>query len=110
LAQKYCSLICCERKTLFLRLKSTADKPSEQGLKGTAHCYDRDSTRIETGAELSSKEETTAERFKALFIRLIIRLFQLVFSTATLFFSHNKSANSVFQPAYQHRRTGPKLP
>jgi hypothetical protein len=24
-----------------------------------------------------------------------------------LFFSHNKSANGVFQPAYQHSRTGP---
>jgi hypothetical protein len=38
----------------------------------------------------------------ALFIRLIIRTFQLVFSAGTVFFSHNKSANSVFQPAYQH--------
>jgi quercetin dioxygenase-like cupin family protein len=26
---------------------------------------------------------------------------QLVFSTGIVFFSHNKSANSVFQPAYQ---------
>jgi hypothetical protein len=43
----------------------------------------------------------------ALFIRLIIRLFQLVFSAGTVFFSHNKSANNVFQPAYQHSRTGP---
>jgi hypothetical protein len=38
----------------------------------------------------------------ALFIRLIIHTFQLVFLTVTVFFSHNKSANSVFQPAYQH--------
>jgi hypothetical protein len=45
---------------------------------------------------------------KALFIRLIIRLFQLVFSAGTIFFSHNKSANSVFQPAYQHSQTEPK--
>jgi hypothetical protein len=43
----------------------------------------------------------------SLFIRLIIRLFQLVFSAGTVFFSHNKSANSVFQPAYQPNRTGP---
>jgi hypothetical protein len=43
----------------------------------------------------------------ALFIRLIIRLFQLVFSAETVFFSHNKSANSVFQPVYQHSRTEP---
>jgi hypothetical protein len=46
---------------------------------------------------------------KALF-RLIIRTFQLIFSAGTVFFSHKKSANSVFQPAYQHSRTGPKLP
>jgi hypothetical protein len=42
-----------------------------------------------------------------LFIRLIIRIFQLVFSAGTVFFSHNQSANGVFQPAYQHSRTGP---
>jgi hypothetical protein len=35
----------------------------------------------------------------ALFTRLIIRLFQLVFSAETVFFSHNKSTNSNFQPA-----------
>jgi hypothetical protein len=38
---------------------------------------------------------------------LIIHLFQLVFSAEIVFFSHNKSANSVFQPAYQHSRTAP---
>jgi hypothetical protein len=32
----------------------------------------------------------------ALFIWLIIRLIQLVFSARTIFFSHKKSANSVF--------------
>jgi hypothetical protein len=42
----------------------------------------------------------------ALFIRLIICTFQLVFSVGTVFFSHNKSANSIFQPAYQRSRTG----
>jgi hypothetical protein len=31
-----------------------------------------------------------------LFIRIIIRTFQLVFSAETVFFSHNKSVNSVF--------------
>jgi hypothetical protein len=45
---------------------------------------------------------------EAMFIRLIIRLFQLVFSARTVFFSHNKSANSVFQPAYQPSRMGPE--
>jgi hypothetical protein len=39
-----------------------------------------------------------------LFIWLIIRLIQLVFSTETVFFSHQKSANSVFQPAYNSNR------
>jgi hypothetical protein len=41
----------------------------------------------------------------ALFIRRIIRTFQLIYSAGTVFFSHNKSANSVFQPAYQHSGT-----
>jgi hypothetical protein len=31
------------------------------------------------------------------------------FSAGTIFFSHKKSANSVFQPAYNSSRTGPKL-
>jgi hypothetical protein len=43
----------------------------------------------------------------ALLIRLKIRTFQLVFSAETVFFSRNKSANSVFQPAYQHSRMEP---
>jgi hypothetical protein len=43
----------------------------------------------------------------ALFIWLIIRLIQLVFSAETVFFSHEKSANSVFQPAYNSSRTAP---
>jgi hypothetical protein len=37
---------------------------------------------------------------------LIIRLFQLIFLAGTIFFSHNKSVNSIFQPAYQPNRTG----
>jgi hypothetical protein len=28
------------------------------------------------------------------------------FSARTVFFSHNKSVNSIFQPTYQHNRTG----
>jgi hypothetical protein len=43
----------------------------------------------------------------ALFIWLIIRLIQLVFSAGTVFFSHKKSANSVFQSAYNSSRTAP---
>jgi hypothetical protein len=45
----------------------------------------------------------------ALFIWLIIRLIQLVFSAGTVFFSHKKSANSVFQPAYNSSRMAPLL-
>jgi hypothetical protein len=45
---------------------------------------------------------------KALLIWLIIRLIQLVFSTGTVFFSHKKSANSVFQLAYNSSRTAPE--
>jgi hypothetical protein len=43
----------------------------------------------------------------ALFIWLIIRPIQLVFSARTVFFSHKKSANSIFQPAYNSSRTTP---
>jgi hypothetical protein len=43
----------------------------------------------------------------AMFIWLIIRLIRLVFSARTVFFSHKKSVNSVFQPAYNSSRTGP---
>jgi hypothetical protein len=43
----------------------------------------------------------------ALFIRITIRLFRLVFSAETAFFSHNKSVNNIFQPAYQPNRMTP---
>jgi hypothetical protein len=43
----------------------------------------------------------------ALFIWLIIRLIQLGFLVGTIFFSHKKSANSVFQPAYNSSWTAP---
>jgi hypothetical protein len=43
----------------------------------------------------------------ALFTWLIIRLIQFFFSAGTVFFSHKKSGNSVFQPAYNSSRTGP---
>jgi hypothetical protein len=49
-------------------------------------------------------------QLKSMFTRLIIRLFQLVFSAKTVFLSHNKSVNAIFQPAYQPSRTGPKVP
>jgi len=43
----------------------------------------------------------------ALFVSLIIRTFQLVFSAGTLFFSHNKSAGTVFRLVFSAKRTGP---
>jgi hypothetical protein len=46
-------------------------------------------------------------KVQAPFIRLIIRIFQFVFLTGTIFFSHKKSVNSIFQPAYQHSRMRP---
>jgi hypothetical protein len=42
-------------------------------------------------------------QLEALFIWLIICLIQLVFSAGIVFFSHKKSVNSVFQPAYNFR-------
>jgi hypothetical protein len=41
-----------------------------------------------------------------MFIWLIIRLIQLIFSAKTVFLSHKKSVNSVFQPAYNSSRMG----
>jgi hypothetical protein len=55
------------------------------------------------------KEEISVPYIKALFIWVIIRLIQLVFSAGTVFFSQKKSVNSVFQPAYNSSRTDPKL-
>jgi hypothetical protein len=61
---------------------------------------------VEAGKDLN---RSSIGRTKAMFIWLIIRLIQLVFSAKTVFFSHKKSANSVFQPAYNSSRTAPKL-
>jgi hypothetical protein len=35
--------------------------------------------------------------------------FSACFFSRNSIFSHKKSVNSVFQPAYQHSRTGPKV-
>jgi hypothetical protein len=40
---------------------------------------------------------------------LIIHLIQLVFLAGTVFFSHKKLANSVFQPGYNSSRTAPMM-
>jgi hypothetical protein len=61
--------------------------------------------------QLSPTNRTTIQhsvfQILALFIWLIIRLIQLVFSAGIVFFSHKKSANSIFQPTYNSSRTGP---
>ena len=43
-----------------------------------------------------------------MFAYFIIRTFQLVFSAGTIFFSHNKSAGTVFRLVFSAKRTGPK--
>ena len=44
---------------------------------------------------------------KALFACLIIRTFRLIFSARTVFFSHNKSVEAVFQFVFSAKQTGP---
>ena len=53
--------------------------------------------------DYKSKIETMA-----LFAYLIIRLFQLVFSAATIFLSHNKLAGIVFRFSYTNKYSLPK--
>ena len=43
----------------------------------------------------------------ALFVSLIIRTFQFVFSAETVFFSHNKSPGTVFRLVFSAKWTGP---
>ena len=42
---------------------------------------------------------------EALFASLIIRIFQLVFSAGIVFFSHSKSAGTVFRLVFSAKRT-----
>ena len=42
-----------------------------------------------------------------MFASLIIRLFQLVFSAGTVFFSHNESAGTIFRLVFLAKRTVP---
>jgi len=41
-----------------------------------------------------------------MFASLIIHTFQLIFSAGTMFFSHNKSAGTVFRLIFSAKRTG----
>jgi len=60
---------------------------------------------------VSISGRTSSLRFHdiALFASLIIRLFQLVFLTGTVFFSYNKSAGRMFRLIFSAKRTGPIL-
>jgi hypothetical protein len=60
---------------------------------------------IDNTKEYSSK--SSIDVTMALFIRLIIRLFQLVFLAETVFFLSQQISQQCFQPAYQHSRTAP---
>ena len=51
--------------------------------------------------------DTNVNNNMALFASLIIRFFQLVFLAGTIFFSHNKSAGTVFRLIFSTKRTGP---
>jgi hypothetical protein len=46
------------------------------------------------------------ENTRALFSRLISRLFRLVFSAGIVFFSYKKSAGTVFQLVFSAKQTG----
>jgi hypothetical protein len=71
-----------------------------------AMCY----FQVVVNKEHSVKPHVIPEKaIMALFIWLIIRLIQLVFLAETVFLSHKKPANSVFQPAYNFSRTAPML-
>jgi hypothetical protein len=65
------------------------------------------SPQAKVAADRTPKGCIKKNHILALFIWLIIRLIQLVFSAGTIFFSHKKSANSVFQPTYNSSRTWP---
>jgi hypothetical protein len=80
----------------------TAPSPSAPRVLRPKHCL--------VGFLIFLPKSCSAVLFKlemALFIWLIICLIQLVFSAGTVFFSHKKSGNSVFQPAYNSSRTAP---
>jgi hypothetical protein len=65
--------------------------------------------RSRTGVTSSTKHSAETRERKGSVHPAYNSSFQLVFSAETIFFSHNKSANGVFQLTYQYSRTGPKL-
>ena len=57
--------------------------------------------------EIKPENYTLHHYCTALFASLIICFFQLVFSVGTMFFSHNKSAGTMFRLVFSAKRTGP---
>ena len=65
-------------------------------------------TQIVDSKEWSVRQYAVAfSSVLAMFACLIIRTFQLVFSAGTVFFSHNKSIETVFRLVFSAKRTGP---
>ena len=54
------------------------------------------------------KGNEKGKEIRALFVFLIIHIFQLVFSVGTIFFSHNKSAETVFSASFFNEANGPR--
>ena len=68
-------------------------------------------TRIPGAVQLAAYKPATSillreKNIMVLFISLIIRIFQFVFVTKTVFFSHNKSVGTVFQIVFSGKRMG----
>jgi hypothetical protein len=67
----------------------------EPGIMWMWPCPDAPDLSQQSCCYLHIQDQT---RTNVLFIWLIIRLIQFVFSAGIVFFSHKKSANSIFQP------------
>jgi hypothetical protein len=110
LSTKYCSNFCSIsiKSLLNLNCKSTSSlfSPPPHYLNPESATG---SGQIITLANASKTFPASSLAIQALFIWLIIRLIQLIFLAETVFFSHRKSANSVFQPAYNFSRTAPQF-
>ena len=79
--------------------------PFAQPLVTGSHDVGMDSDRIRTDSIIY--HILIRIQILALFVSLLIRLFQLVFLAGTVFFSHNKSAGTMFRLVFSAKRTGP---
>ena len=79
--------------------------PFAQPLVTGSHDVGMDSDRIRTDSIIY--HILIRIQILAMSASLLIRLFQLVFLAGTIFFSHNKSARTVFRLVFSAKRTGP---